>query len=255
MQVAVHAVAVFALCVPCASLAQGRVVEGVVVDSAGAPVPYADIIASGSKRRIAAGADGRFRFSLDSSAKRAIDVKRIGFHPRTISLEPWPDSAIRVVLAAASRTLDAVIVAAARSASLAIRGFYDRMNDVERGINHGFFITPEELDSRRGGRVTDFFQGRGAVRVKLVATGIVGQGRKGWQLQGLDGCPLEIYIDGNRFYALSTAQRLDDSHIFINDFVPASTIAGIEVYPRSVTAPPKYQSLNGRCGVVLIWTK
>ena len=31
MQVAVHAVAVFALCVPCASLAQGRVVEGVVV--------------------------------------------------------------------------------------------------------------------------------------------------------------------------------------------------------------------------------
>ena len=140
MQVAVHAVAVFALCVPCASLAQGRVVEGVVVDSAGAPVPYANIIASGSQRRIAAGADGRFRFSLDSSAMRAIDVKRIGFHPRTISLEPWPDSAIRVVLAAASRTLDAVTVAAARSASLAIRGFYDRMNDVERGIKdlHGY---------------------------------------------------------------------------------------------------------------------
>jgi hypothetical protein len=37
--------------------------------------------------------------------------------------------------------------------------------------------------------------------------------------------------------------------------VQPNTIAGIEVYARSVTAPPKYQSLNGRCGVMLIWTK
>ena len=131
------------------------------------------------------------------------------------------------------------------------------MNDVERGINHGFFITPEDLESRPGSRVTDLLRGFPAVRVTLVKTGSVFSrtARKGWQPQGLDGCRLEIYIDGARFYSVGEERELDNAHIFIDDLITASSIAGIEVYPRSVSAPPKYQSLNGRCGVMLIWTK
>ena len=254
MRWVVRSLSVVALGIPCASEAQGRVIEGTVVDSTGSAVPYANIIATGSQRRTVAGADGKFRFPLDSSGNRAIDIKRIGFHPRTLVLEPWPDSAIQIVLASATRKLDAVTVAAERSASLAINGFYQRMSDVDRGINHGFFITPEELEQRKGGRVTDFLQGRNSVIIRLVSTGQFGRGRKGWQIQGLDGCPMQVYIDGNRFYSLATP-TLDDNHIFINDMLVGSSIAGIEVYPRSVSAPPKYQSLNGRCGVVLIWTK
>jgi hypothetical protein len=67
---------------------------------------------------------------------------------------------------------------------------------------------------------------------------------------------MTIYVDGVRFYSLSESKnQVDQNHIFINDLVSANSIAGIEVYPRSVTAPPKYQSLNGTCGVILIWTK
>ena len=67
---------------------------------------------------------------------------------------------------------------------------------------------------------------------------------------------MTIYVDGVRFNSLSQLKNTrGDNHIFINDLVSANSIAGIEVYPRSVTAPPKYQSLNGTCGVVLIWTK
>jgi hypothetical protein len=29
----------------------------------------------------------------------------------------------------------------------------------------------------------------------------------------------------------------------------------MEVYPRAVGAPPKYQSSTNMCGVVLIWSK
>ena len=36
--------------------AQGRLIRGVVVDSAGAPVPYANVISTGSGRRVAAAA-------------------------------------------------------------------------------------------------------------------------------------------------------------------------------------------------------
>ena len=60
--------------------AQGRVIHGVVVDSTGAPVPFTNVMAIGSQRRIAAGSDGRFRLPLDSSAKREIEFRRIGYH-------------------------------------------------------------------------------------------------------------------------------------------------------------------------------
>ena len=241
-----------------AAMAQGRVIHGVIVDSTGAPVPYANVIAWGSQRRIVGGANGQFRLPLDSSAKREIEVRRIGFHPVTVNLDSWPDSAIRVVMAAATRTLAAVTIAVERSQSLAIRGFYERVADVERGINHGFFVTPEEIDSRKGARMTDFLEGKPAVRVKLVSVGgsRTRPGRTGWEPQGIDGCQMTIYVDGVRFYSLSQLKNArGDNHIFINDLVSANSIAGIEVYPRSVTAPPKYQSLNGTCGVVLIWTK
>ena len=233
-----------------------RFVEGTVVDSSGAPVPYANIIATGSTRRIAADANGKFRLSMDSSAKRVIAVRRVGYHPLSINLEPWPDSSIRVILAAATRTLSTITVEVERSQSLAIHGFYERISDVERGINHGFFITPEEIEGRKGARLTDLVSALPAVRIKRVGATRGRYSRTGWEIQGLDGCQMTVYVDGVRFQNLNTPiHGMDSNQLFINDLVPTSTISGIEVYPRSVTAPPRYQSLNGLCGVVLIWTK
>jgi carboxypeptidase family protein/TonB-dependent receptor-like protein len=240
--------------------AQGRLIHGVVVDSSGAPVSYANVILSASGRRTAADADGRFRLSIDSSARRSIYVRRIGFQPQTVELDEWPDSAIRVVLTAASRTLSTITIAAERSQSLAIHGFYERMNDVERGINYGYFITPEDIEQRKGSRPSDLMTGIPGVRVRQVKTGdprfFKPSDRKGWEVQGPDFCRMEVYIDGVRLVNLGTTkQNLPDSHLFLDDIVNLTSIAGIEVYPRSVTAPPKYQSLNGLCGVVLIWTR
>ena len=238
--------------------AQGRLIHGVVVDSSGTPVPFANIIATGSTRRIAADAEGRFRLSMDSSARRVIEVRRIGYHPHAVSLEPWPDSALRVVLSVATRTLSTITVAVERSQSLAIHGFYERMNDVERGVNHGYFVTPEEIDARKGARLTDFVSPLPAVRIKLVKAGDPRRPHKrtGWEIQGISGCQMTVYVDGNRLHSLSLQKNEnDETAIFINDLVTGSSVAGIEVYPRSVTAPPKYQSLNGTCGVVLIWTR
>ena len=241
-------------------VAQGRVIHGVVVDSSGASVPYVNVIAVGSQRRIAAGADGRFRLPLDSSARREIEFKRIGYHPQRVSLDQWPDSAIRVVMAAATRTLSTITVAVERSRKLAIHGFYERINDVEKGINYGYFITPEEIEQRKGSRTSDLFSGLPSIRVRRVRTGHPSirdqRDRTGWEVQGSGSCRMEVYLDGNRITNLTTTkQNLDESHMFLDDVVDLSTVAGIEVYPRSVQAPPKYQSLNGLCGVILIWTK
>jgi hypothetical protein len=253
-------IVVLSLGFPRSGLAQGRVIHGVVVDSAGQPVSYANIVAVGSQRRIAAGADGAFRLPMDSSAKRAVDVRRIGYLPLTVQLDAWPDTALRIVLATATRTLSTITIAVERSRTLAIHGFYERMSDVEKGINYGYFITPEDIERRKGSRPTDFFSGIPSVRVRLVKTGHPTihspRDRKGWEVQGQGSCRMEVYLDGNRLKNISGHRdQLDESHMFLDDIVNLTSIAGIEVYPRSVQAPPKYQSLNGLCGVVLIWTK
>jgi hypothetical protein len=129
------------------------------------------------------------------------------------------------------------------------------MADVERGINRGFFVTAEEIEQRPGARVTDFLGGRAGVRVgNMKAAGKIG--RWGLVPMGADGCRMEIYVDGIRFYAQSIAgsqnSRPDE---FLNDYITPNTIIGVEVYTRPVSAPPQYQSLNGLCGVILIWTR
>lgn len=182
-----------------------------------------------------------------------VDFRRIGFEPVTLRFDVAPDSALRIVMRRLAHTVDAVRVVAQRIQSLELRGFYERVTDVKRGINNGFFITPEEIESRPGARVTDFLSGRAGIRVKLVQE--VGKGRWGLEPQGLDGCRMTIYVDGVRFHMLNSPGLERGNINFINDLLSTNTVAGIEVYPRSVTAPPKYQSLNGTCGVILIWTR
>jgi hypothetical protein len=43
--------------------------------------------------------------------------------------------------------------------------FYDRMRDVERGINRGYFITPEDLEQRRPNFITQMLESYPSVRV------------------------------------------------------------------------------------------
>lgn len=232
-----------------------RLISGVIVDSAGVPVAHANVVLPDG-RRVVATAEGRFALGLEQSV-RTLEFRRIGFHPYLFRFAAIPDTALRIVLVPFPQTLQEVRVVNEYLQSLRSRGFYERMADVERGINRGFFITPEELESRKGSRITDFLHGRHGVKVRMVKEpGVVG--RSGLLPLGIDGCRMEIYLDGARFYPLSfnmqTLPTMSGMN-FINDVVPIATVAGIEVYPRGVQAPPKYQPLNGTCGVILIWTR
>jgi len=68
-----------------------------------------------------------------------------------------------------------------------------------------------------------------------------------------------VYVDNIRFYTTKWPPdpRTDDMsrYEFIDDLISTNTVAAIEVYPTAVNAPPRYQTLNGNCGVILIWTK
>ena len=78
------------------------------------------------------------------------------------------------------------------------------------------------------------------------------------------GCVMTVYLDRVRIVgALATRYEAEGKHrelggvpdAFVNELVLPHQVAGIEIYPRAVGAPPQYQSSNGKCGVMLIWTK
>jgi hypothetical protein len=51
------------------------------------------------------------------------------------------------------------------------------------------------------------------------------------------------------------ATRSGDRFGGIDELVSATSVEAIEVYPRGVNAPARYQLLSGTCGIIAIWTK
>ena len=131
------------------------------------------------------------------------------------------------------------------------------MRDAEKGINHGYFITPEDIERRRSPFVSYLVEGIPGIRVVRDPTDHVRSARiKGPLRVGhLDWCDMTIYVDGARFWPRLHSKTAFDSEDSVDLVIGAATINAIEVYPRPTGAPPQYQSLNGTCGVILIWTK
>jgi hypothetical protein len=65
-------------------------------------------------------------------------------------------------------------------------------------------------------------------------------------------CAIAVYLDGACMNDLGSGGV---KPLNVNRLVAPAMIAGREYYPSGNCAPDKYQSLNGGCGVVLIWTK
>jgi hypothetical protein len=60
-------------------------------------------------------------------------------------------------------------------------------------------------------------------------------------------CRIQFVVDGAQVH-LSGADRVDD-------IVPLSLVAGVEVYATPAELPAEYSGYNSRCGVVAIWTR
>jgi hypothetical protein len=216
--------------------------RGLVVEENGVPLSYANVQVNYGTR-IIADDSGRFQFPYENGT-RTLLVRRIGFEPIELRLTAKPDTALRIVLRPIATQLKEVTVMASASAyrSLDIHGFYGRMRDAERGINHGWFITPEDIERRKAANTAQMADGFPSIRVSKSGRGPM------WDtILGPQNCAMTIYLDNIRI-----TKRPDD---YVNQLVPISHVAAMEIYPRAIGAPPQYQSLNGTCGVILIWTK
>ena len=222
---------------PSASVLRGR-----VIDEAGQPLSYANIQVNFG-RRFVSDDSGRFQVPYTVSGGATILVRRIGFEPAEVPLPGMPDTALRVQMKAVPVELKGVVVTGASAyRSLDTYSFYRRMQDAERGINHGYFITPEDLERRKPNLITQMAEGFPSVR-------IFRRGDPKFDvIQGTNNCNMTVYLDNIRIVG-----RVAGRDDFVNEIALPNHVAAMEVYPRGLGAPPQYRV--GTCGVVLIWTK
>ena len=139
-----------------------RTVSGTVADSGGRTVAYV-ALDGGAKYRTITNAVGEFRLSVPPNVGIDINVRRIGFLPTRVRVEPGSDTTIRVTIQQLAVLMTTQIVRAQQQIrTLEIRGFYDRMLEHQRGALVGVFILPEEIEMRNPQRVSQ--PARGAAR-------------------------------------------------------------------------------------------
>ena len=219
--------------------------SGIVRDERGQPMANARLTVWGTGNETTTDARGRFTLGGLPGGTQTVEVRAIGFQPieHAIVLSSADPATLDVRLRERVTELAGVNVrATAVRARLA--PFYERMRDSERGINHGYFITQEEIERRKPAFLTQLFENIPTVRV------LRGYHPLDDLLLSTNRCVMTVYLDNIRI--VGTLGGIDDK---VNRLVPPGHVAAIEIYPRSVTAPPAYQPLNGTCGVVLIWTK
>lgn len=238
---------------------QGRVIQGRVSDSTGMAVSYAGIYER-SVGRIAATDSGTFRLELKGKGRLRLEVRRIGFRPATIDLPAGGDTLIGIVMSPVENMLPSMVIQVARTLrGLESRGFYRRMQERERGVNVGHFITIEDIERRNPYRFTqmlDNLPGVRIIRLPVDQTNCLTDHDPACRVpvSVSSGCAMTVYLDGQRLNPLGG----DACQAFargVDELVQSQHIAGIEVYSSAGRVPAEFQSMVGRGGAILIWTR
>lgn len=237
-----------------------------VRDSAGFAVPYAIVEAIPGGRRVA-DIEGVATFSRQSSETVLLQVRRIGYAMASVRVPPSVDADVRLMPLA--RTLETVNVTDRQNTLLAQRGFYERMERVQRGAIVGEFITPEDLEE-----IGPMTPSRALSRSRFVR--VVREGGRGVSetvFVGRGDCAFTVLVDGQRVESVQDRRpgltSIDQNGTVprdppgvrppsIEEILPGSDIAAIEVYPSAANAPSELQARamagRGSCGIIAIWT-
>jgi hypothetical protein len=232
-----------------------RTVRGVVTDTVGSPLRYANI-GVGGMHTISNDA-GQFAFEVGSTTALKLEVRRLGYQPVVLRLPAGGDTSVTITMSPYAQNLSAIRVTADRIRTLEARGFYERLAHRAKWGGSAQFVTPEEVERRRTGRTSQLLEGLNGISLQrgplcrfssFTCYVAVGYGN----------CVMAVYIDGVRLESSGPPDPTVPDHrrpVYIDEYTPIAHVSAIEVYQRPTSAPPRFQSDVGKCGVVLIWTK
>jgi hypothetical protein len=212
------------------------VVTGVVVDSAGVPIPHAVVSVLGQPLRVLTDSSGRFRLALVTPGLCVFTVRALGYRPvmRSITPEPGQSASERIVLQTVGVALPEMTVVGQQLVPARLAGFYQR-----RQLGFGIFLDRDSIEHRPTNQMSDYFFGRPGIRVHqayndpfLTRVDFLRCGQIG------------VYMDGTRV-------RGDASEL-LREINPAD-VEAMEIYTGPSELPAEF--MVDDCAAIVIWTR
>jgi hypothetical protein len=218
---------------------QTAMLTAIVTDSAGNPVPGADVSIVGTSIHRSTDQTGRVTLGPLARGRANVRIRRLGFAElnglvrlATASVE------VRYKLVAVAADLNEVVVKASElkpdryAGTTRYDAFYRRK---AQGL--GTFLTREIIDARNPQKSEDLLR---------MVTGVVIRYRGSTPFAQFLRCDhVNVYIDGIR------------SHDGFRDFFALSPldIEAMEVYHGLATVPPEFSPEPNDCAAIVVWTR
>jgi hypothetical protein len=222
--------------------AQKRTLNGIVRDSAGEPIPEADVSIASAHLLTRTDNSGAFALKRVEGGQAELSVRRLGYQPKTIQLDVLPngtDTLIVVMIVQALELPGVAINEQTKRHLLWIEDFYRRR---AKGIG-GTYYTREDIEARHASRLSDVL--RDAPGVRFVRARGGGSGvRFDTPASFRSNCYPQYFVDGQRV-----------ANIEIDD-LSARDIEGVELYSGPSSTPTQFQQgAITSCGTVVIWSR
>ena len=216
-------------------------VFGRVVSSAGAPVVGARVGLMGASAATLTRANGDFVLDSLPSGTQALVVRQLGYGPteQVVELSSRAPVRVTVKLGIFVPQLTAVEVVSVRDQGLQKVGFSGR----KRSSAGGYFLDPDQIESRRAQLFSDLLRTVPGIRVLTV--GNQAQLASTRSASGGNGC-VTVWIDGSEWRQLDAGD--------IDTFVRPGEVSAIEVY-NGTSVPAQFTSSGQNCAAVVAWTK
>jgi hypothetical protein len=249
-------------------------VDGVVTDTALAPLTGATVSILGTSTRVVTGDNGRFRISELPAGQHILVAHRLGFEPMSGRVDVSAADTVHISFSLDRTTaaLDTVVVTG--------QAVPPRFMEFEaRRRNHEATASFNRDDILKVNPVDTWQMLSRVSALKLIPNGANGgvwaastRAMKvdGTTLQAVP-CFMSVMIDGvmmggdpapgtlskSKGPATPTAPQQNDGTFDMRNLPPPGDIHGIEVFAGPASIPPQYNGAanNKMCGLIAIWTR
>ena len=241
-----------------------RVVQGIVLDTRDQPVALVNVVVAGAAAAVSDDS-GKFRLEITHHDRIVFDLKRLGYMPSRFALSAGGDTTISILLLPTAQRLSGVDVNDAATKPITLAGFEQRMLARQRAAGAGYFMTAKDIEAKSAMRTTQVVENIPTISVRRTSLNsyaiygrAVGTGGDCLATIWLDGVQVagasQPVVDRRSRRVVAGAEMTE-----LDPYVNPSELAGVEIYPRGMMAPPQFLPPGdpnaSRCAVVAFWTK